>query len=662
MVIAPLTLSAQQTRIDSLIYVVAQNARDTTQVRALNALSLEFTRTDLKAARDYCLRAIKLARLIHYDHGLSSAYTQMTSVFQNLGDPDSAAYYLDHLGILARRNPHILPVQGNYHGTAGLFYKKRGELTKALPHLISAAEIANRLGLKESYAGQLLNIGNTYNSMGELRLASQYHLKALTIFESTGNKRGQSFCFQSLANDFLELKQFNTAEKYSLLSLKAKQDLKDERGVLTSWIGLGKIMKERGQLDEARMYFDKVIKRAAEIGIPREQGIGNFQLGIVHYRLREYGTACKYYEKALEFARVMQDSVMVTDIGIQKKLAEGMAKKERQNEDMLVESLVVNRRSGNRTGEASANYNLSEYYASVGNFSAAYEKLKQYQQMKEALAGDAVLEQLREAEEKYRTEKSSREIALLKKDQQLKALALEKERATVFNITVALVSVFVISILLVNRYRVINRARQLVAIERMRNAIARDLHDDIGSTLSSIQILSQLAIREKPGKADLHLAKISESSARVMESMSDIVWYINPARDTMGDLLARMKEFAGEMLEPVNMAYHFTGDDLSINRLLDSSRRKNVFLIFKEAINNTVKYSGATSVAIDLTSDARSLKMKITDNGKGFDVENDGNGNGLRNMKARAEASGGNAAVTSSQGKGTTIAIEIPLT
>ncbi|MBK7650273.1 MAG: histidine kinase dimerization/phosphoacceptor domain-containing protein [Flammeovirgaceae bacterium] len=173
---------------------------------------------------------------------------------------------------------------------------------------------------------------------------------------------------------------------------------------------------------------------------------------------------------------------------------------------------------------------LSDYYTLHKDYERALYYFREHKALSDSVEGNEVLLQLKELEEQYQNEKHVQEITLLKKNQELQALALSRERTNVALIAFALLSVLIISILLVNRYRVKNRANRMIEMERMRNTIARDLHDDIGSTLSSINIMSQLALNEN-GNASQHLKKLLHTRLKIMENMSDIVWSINPKND-----------------------------------------------------------------------------------------------------------------------------------
>ena len=206
--------------------------------------------------------------------------------------------------------------------------------------------------------------------------------------------------------------------------------------------------------------------------------------------------------------------------------------------------------------------------------------------------------------------------------------------------------------------------KKRLEMERMRLKISRDLHDDVGSVLSSINISSEVALRQGVQDHQLHqfLSRIKESSALSMESMSDIVWAINPVNDSLDKILARMREFAGDICEPKNIDYHFSiSPDLNHVRM-DLNKRKDLYLIYKEAINNAVKYSVCTRIEIKLERRRQTLILRVADNGKGFDQHSVKVGNGLKNMQERANEINASITIQSAPGVGTIVELVIPVT
>jgi signal transduction histidine kinase len=209
------------------------------------------------------------------------------------------------------------------------------------------------------------------------------------------------------------------------------------------------------------------------------------------------------------------------------------------------------------------------------------------------------------------------------------------------------------------------RVNRLLGMEKVRTRIARDLHDDMGSTLSTINILSTMAkmkVHKDAGKTEEYLEKIGDNSSRMMEAMDDIVWSINPMNDNMQKITARMREFATGVLEAKNIDFSFHVDQQVQELKLDMEARRDLFLLYKEAINNLAKYSQCQQATVDISIQKNKLIMKITDDGIGFDVNNSDGGNGLINMQKRAQSLNGRLSIESVIKMGTRVHLEVPLT
>lgn len=216
-------------------------------------------------------------------------------------------------------------------------------------------------------------------------------------------------------------------------------------------------------------------------------------------------------------------------------------------------------------------------------------------------------------------------------------------------------------IYMVHRFRV----NRLLEMERVRTRIARDLHDDMGSTLSTINILSEMArmkVNKDANKTAEYLNKISDNSSRMMEAMDDIVWSINPMNDSMQRITARMREFATGVLEARNIEFSFRVDEQVADFKLNMEGRRDLFLVFKEAVNNLAKYSQCKNAQIELRVKNHKLLMKVQDDGIGFNPESADSGNGLNNMRKRAQSLKGKLMIKSSADIGSTVLLEVPLT
>jgi ligand-binding sensor domain-containing protein/two-component sensor histidine kinase len=204
------------------------------------------------------------------------------------------------------------------------------------------------------------------------------------------------------------------------------------------------------------------------------------------------------------------------------------------------------------------------------------------------------------------------------------------------------------------------RLRQLLAVANVRTRIATDLHDDIGASLSQIAILSEVARGSANGKGG-PLVEIAEISRELVDSMSDIVWAINPDHDHLSNLVYRMRRFATDVLGGQKIGLNFRSSVAENDLRIGADLRRHVYLMFKEAIHNVVRHSGATRVDVDLYRAQDALILRLADDGRGFDPAAHYEGRGLANFHKRAQELKGKLTLESLPGKGTALTLEVPL-
>ena len=217
------------------------------------------------------------------------------------------------------------------------------------------------------------------------------------------------------------------------------------------------------------------------------------------------------------------------------------------------------------------------------------------------------------------------------------------------------------------RYRV----ARLLELERVRTRIATDLHDDIGSGLSRVAILSEVIKQQMGAGAEQFvpaLTEIAESARSLVGSMRDIVWAIDPRRDDLSNVIIRIQQFASDVLESRNIEWDFQGPPELEKIKLDSEQRRHLFLIFKEAINNIARHADCKCVSLNISVAHNLLVAEIRDNGRGFagpqnahSSTNGRGGHGLENMRSRVADLGGHLSIDSTPGQGTLLKVNIPL-
>lgn len=201
--------------------------------------------------------------------------------------------------------------------------------------------------------------------------------------------------------------------------------------------------------------------------------------------------------------------------------------------------------------------------------------------------------------------------------------------------------------------------RQKLKLQSLRNRIAADLHDEVGATLSSIAISTRL-VEKKYGRQTPEmlsiLQQIKTDSEETIQTIRDTVWTLNPNNDSVEQLLEKMRSLAFQLLTPQDISLTFN-NQLSASEThrlqLSMEQRQNLYLIFKEALNNILKHAEASKVNVTFKMNGQELLMNISDNGKGFDATQRYEGNGLKNYKKRAAESFMEITLTSKAGEGT---------
>lgn len=205
------------------------------------------------------------------------------------------------------------------------------------------------------------------------------------------------------------------------------------------------------------------------------------------------------------------------------------------------------------------------------------------------------------------------------------------------------------------------RLNKLLELERTRSRIAMDLHDDIGSSLARISVLSEVARyqeRSYPAEAGDTISRIGDTARELIDSLGDIVWSVDPKHDDLQNIIRRIVQFGQETCEgrKIQFETEIDGEYSAVRLSLD--RRRDVFLIFKEAVHNAVKHSNARHVVFRVVPERSDIVLLLSDDGAGFDSGKEQSGNGLRSMRERGSRVG-RLTIESTPGRGTTVSVRV---
>jgi two-component system, NarL family, sensor histidine kinase UhpB len=553
------------------------------------------------------------------------AFIQIESyaIFNRTGKADSAAVAISRMQDLLPELDSSSSESAKIEMYLGHDDKHKTKYTEALEHYYRALRIFSYIKDSVNEGTMYVSLANVLVLLGQTEKALVYHQQAVELFTMMGRRFELVNELLNITDLYISTLQLDSAENSVRKALSIIDTINNKSYLGNAYVDLGYIYKHRKKFKESKDYFQQAIYYG-------EADKNNTMLMDSYQGIGEMYMADHKPELAMPF--------------LEKHLS--LAKQESDKEEIMEASL-----------------NLAENENTLHHYAKAYEYQKLYNTYKDSSYTETTAKSMAEMESKYQAEKKEKEISLLRKDQQLDRLNLQKQKNFRLGAVIFLLLLLLIAFLVINRYRVLQRSKRLIEMERMRNTIARNLHDDIGSTLSSINILSKVALQQQPaGAMGINMQKIKDRSAAVMESMSDIVWAINPQHDTFEQMLLRMKEFTAEMLEPLNINYTFkeSGNFSAIR--LDVEKRKDFYLLFKEAVNNAAKYSQCKNITILLKQDQQLIHLTIADDGTGFDLQHVKMGNGISNMRMRAAAMKASIQIDTAKNEGTRIAVDIPIT
>lgn len=518
--------------------------------------------------------------------------------------------------------------------------------------------IAERVPLrKPSYFNFYLSTyqASNYYYTGLIRMALQEGERMWRIARELQDSVLIGSAYNLIGLSYMNMDSLNKAIPYFLEGIKyTKQPPYAMDYVVASkphhmYGNLAKCYLKLGQYEKARAAALASKKLAAEISWQRGVAIADNTLGLIYARTNNIDSASFYEREAISIGLTKNhpDVALISYAALAENF---MLQKELDSAHVYLSRgflLMQERQYLN-------DQFVKQFLTDVIRLSVILEKpqlLIRALQLKDSITNSLV-------------KKNDAQISLLVKGSvanEMRAAKLEiaearqKQSLTTTRLVLALVALgsTIILFILYRHYQ----QKQLKEIE-IRTKISRDLHDDIGATLSSIKIYGELAntvIDNEPGQSRAMITKITEQSNDLMQRMGDVIWSMKSADESNHSITARIKNYSGELLAPKNITCDIDIDESVCQEIRNPIARKHILLIVKEALNNIAKYSEATSARVVLRQETNGLLLQITDNGKGVDNLSELYGNGLGNMKQRCEQLGGEFVIESEEGKGVSV-------
>jgi signal transduction histidine kinase len=583
-------------------------------------------------ALDYAQKAYTLSKNLDQPSLICEAAYQLGKVYRISSDNLALKYLNEAEEISVKEN---LDLKTAIYETKLDIYRRKGWFPKALEYGIKTLNYYLNTKNSSKIADVSNKIAFTYDRMGNYPEAINWNKKALSILKKSEDKKLAGICLGGIGIAYDELKQFDSALYYNKKAVAIFKQLNNKSLLRVWYSNIGNTYSKLNKLDKAEEY---TIKSLRVPGFLDSKGVTLVNLGKIYLESGRYKEAQKILDSAL------QNTL-----------------KYRQ-----------------RRFESEAYYRFHELNLKLKKYKKALNYYKKYQSIEDSLMSSSKQRQIIEISTRYKT--SEKERALAKKDVALTKEVLKSKSRSLYAILLgsALIIVLIYSYFFRRQHRLENlrikeeyKLKEALSVATTQNKlqeqrlrISRDLHDNIGSQLSFIiSSIENLKFLTNPKNNKLldKLSKIITFSDDTISELRDTIWAMNQNEISLNDFEGRVLNFIDKAKSSYeNVNFNFV-NNTNIKVVFNASQGINLFRIVQEAINNTLKYAEATTLNINFDKADKNLVVTISDDGKGFNLTNITLGNGLNNIKKRADDIEASVKIKSDKDKGTSIIIEIPL-
>lgn len=626
------TLVAQnQEKINAISKKLAEEKVDSNKVMLLNDLFVQYREYDSAKAMEYANSGIALAKKSGFTKG-ESLLLQNKGVFLNLNGENDAAEELIKKALDIRVKTNDLSGQGYSLRSLGNIEYDRNDYTKALELYLAAAPRFESAGDLKGLSGDYIWVGNVFNEgLHQFDKAAEYFNKSLAIAEKIKDSSLISYNLNNLGQAYYFAKNYNEALRYYRLSKSIKEKLEDDRGLGSAYGNISNVYVDTKQYDSAALYNDSSFTIRKKLNDKKGMATCYANVGNIYLRQKNLEAAFENYNKAIALG----------------------------NEIDFKEPIIES-------------YNgLSQYYEIKGNTKEALEYYKKYKAANDSIFNGDITRQLATLQTKYETAKKQQQI----NEQQFE---LTKKQYWIYGS----IGLLILMVLLGFSYYRRNKLKQekklqlevikqqdlatkavIVAEENERKRIAADLHDGVGQMMSAAKMNLSAFENDIPFKDEQQKNNFEKIIGLVDESCKEIrsvSHQMMPNALLKSGLASAIKEFIDKIDNRVlKVNLHTEG----LNERLDANVETVLYRVIQECVNNVIKHSGANSLDISLIKDADGIAATIEDNGRGFNTKDKEKfeGIGLKNILSRIGFLKGTADFDSTPGRGTLVAIHVPL-
>ncbi|MFY0602751.1 MAG: sensor histidine kinase [Flavobacteriaceae bacterium] len=684
------TSHSQNKVIDSLLFGLNSAKLSKEKVDYLNELAWEYRIIDIDKGLSYAEQANQLSDSISYNNGYVTSLNRKGVLLLNNGSYNQAISLYDTILKIETTTKNIYGI-ARAQNQLGILYKKIGNLNTSIDFYNSSLKNFESLNKEKLVAKIANNLGSLYKDMGDAEKAMLNYTKSLKIREKINDKKGIAFCYLNLGVLHNTFDNFTLAIKDLKKSESLFKSLNNNFELSKIYNNLGVSYANTNDLEKALKYYKKSLLLKEKIGLENERHIILNNIGVVYEKKQDYNAALNYYQKSLV---AQNGKILRSTIEVNNNLANVYRKKSQYDKALYHYKLALKASEENQLNILRLEIlkNIGAIYSQQENFRLSTTYKEEYIQLQDSLEAaykNAVLIKTNYEEEKHKN------IILEKNDiiNQAtigKILAENKRKTTlIYGLVVGsilLILLFFLTvknntqkqkILLAEKNEKIQSQKiedllkkqelksindMIFAQEQERKRIAQDLHDRLGSMLSMVKVHFK-SVEENIEKlikdnvtqyktANNLLDEACEEVRKIAHNMSSGVLAKFGLVPALNELINSLKESSKVEIEFI---------DHGLGNRLENDLEINVYRIIQELFSNVLKHSKASEVSLQILKKKNRLSIIFEDNGIGFNSDESLKGMGLTNIKSRITKFDGQMDIDSVKGRGTTIAINIPI-
>jgi signal transduction histidine kinase len=672
-----------------------------------------------KAQVAYAIEPPSLLRASRVFNGIANVFIQKTQFDSAIYYANFSLNYINKSTDTSKQKIERLMYA---YGTLGNTYYAASDYEKSTANFINATKIAEQLKNNEMLVVYYNGIANIQGTLGELEKAIFYGNKSIVASALVKDYDSWILALANQGAYYVKIKNISLARKYADSSINLGNTHNRKRYEGRNYLTYGQCkMYENNCVEALGLFKTGLLSNSLNKGsdfskfvllkelantykcldsfkLANEFYLQSLQLGKgdreneseCYYGLATTYTKLQNYEKAYTYLakyNAIHDSIFTTEkikninsLNVKFETEKKELQLDVLTKDKLVQDLVLSQKQ-----QEIVLFNLKTKAQSEKLNAATLFALKQDQQIE--------LQELGLKNNQLYIEKQNQQIELQSLGLSKKELDIQKQQLDLINtnnklkienqqkllhlatigsekskfLILALVSLITLltGLFFFYRFRFNKKLESQRTIFNERSRLAQELHDEVGATLSGIAMYSHLAKEQiknvQTSAIQNSLSIIQSNASEMVNKLNDIVWLINPGQDSLQKLMQRLEDYAVQIAAVKNIRVKSNLNGHFVENILPAETRRNIYLLFKEAINNAVKYSNATLLDLNVKEDNTAIKISLKDDGDGFDVDIVKHGNGLDNMQQRAKDMQTDCIIESAKGKGTSITVVIKI-